>query len=278
MKQQFLFVFCYLFVSISSNSSSRTFAFVTLSPKKKSATTNAVIFSERGGGEGERKDYGGDAASLFGNFRIPASLFAGASIGAAFAMPIGAAEDGLRIGIIKRSYALLMIGSLSSQLITIIVSTAAMVTISSCGKSRPKTSSVGELLNQHFELEWTAARLFFNAGLMMFAAGAGLRSLLSIGCPVFANAAFGFILSSTILCIAFMREMERALVVGDDNGVDGNYSTSNLFTIFVRFVSLLTKHARKQPLFALSAFIASITGGYLILKTPHIVYYLTSHK
>ncbi len=270
MKSPVLFLFC-LFVSIG-----RTFAFVNLSPKNKSPT-NAVIFSERGGGgeskEGS-KDYGGDVASLFGNFRIPASLFAGASAGAAFAMPIGAAEEGLRIGFVKRYYALLMIGSLSSQLITIIVSTAAMVTISSCGNSRPKTSSVGELLNQNFELEWTAARLFFNAGLMMFAAGAGLRSWISIGCPVFANAALGFILSSTILCIAFMREMERALMVDDE----GNHTSSNLFTICLRFVSLLVKHSRQQPLFALSALIASITGGYIILKTPHIIHYLTATK
>ena len=37
---------------------------------------------------GELKDYAGAAGGLFGTYRIPASLFAGASAGAAFAMPI----------------------------------------------------------------------------------------------------------------------------------------------------------------------------------------------
>ena len=41
---------------------------------------------------GELKDYAGAAGGLFGTYRIPASLFAGASAGAAFAMPILAGE------------------------------------------------------------------------------------------------------------------------------------------------------------------------------------------
>ena len=42
----------------------------------------------RSGATGELKDYAGAAGGLFGTYRIPASLFAGASAGAAFAMPI----------------------------------------------------------------------------------------------------------------------------------------------------------------------------------------------
>ena len=55
--------------------------------KTRSATT-----SLRSGATGELKDHAGTAGSLFGTYRIPASLFAGASAGAAFAMPILAGE------------------------------------------------------------------------------------------------------------------------------------------------------------------------------------------
>ena len=53
-----------------------------------SMRTRSAATSLRSGGTGELKDYAGTAGGLFGTYRIPASLFAGASAGAAFAMPI----------------------------------------------------------------------------------------------------------------------------------------------------------------------------------------------
>ena len=50
--------------------------------------TRSAVTSLRSGATGELKDYSGAAGGLFGTYRIPASLFAGASAGAAFAMPI----------------------------------------------------------------------------------------------------------------------------------------------------------------------------------------------
>ena len=54
--------------------------------------TRSAATSLRSGATGELKDYAGAAGGLFGTYRIPASLFAGASAGAAFAMPILAGE------------------------------------------------------------------------------------------------------------------------------------------------------------------------------------------
>ena len=68
-----------------------------------------------------RKDYSSEAAGLFGNVRIPAALFAGAAAGAAFALPLGVSE-GLKVGLVKRLYALLMMGSLSSEIVAVVVS------------------------------------------------------------------------------------------------------------------------------------------------------------
>ena len=53
-----------------------------------SMRTRSAATSLRSGATGELKDYAGAAGGLFGTYRIPASLFAGASAGAAFAMPI----------------------------------------------------------------------------------------------------------------------------------------------------------------------------------------------
>ena len=53
-----------------------------------SMRTRSAVTSLRSGATGELKDYSGAAGGLFGTYRIPASLFAGASAGAAFAMPI----------------------------------------------------------------------------------------------------------------------------------------------------------------------------------------------
>ena len=53
-----------------------------------SMRTRSAATSLRSGATGELKDYSGAAGGLFGTYRIPASLFAGASAGAAFAMPI----------------------------------------------------------------------------------------------------------------------------------------------------------------------------------------------
>ena len=57
-----------------------------------SMRTRSAATSLRSGATGELKDYAGAAGGLFGTYRIPASLFAGASAGAAFAMPILAGE------------------------------------------------------------------------------------------------------------------------------------------------------------------------------------------
>jgi len=88
------------------------------------------VMALRGGGidninNVELKSYASEASNLFGNLRVPASLFAGASVGAAFAMPIDGPE-GLKIGLVKRLYALLMISSLACQVVVVVVTTCTM--------------------------------------------------------------------------------------------------------------------------------------------------------
>ena len=126
--------------------------------------TRSAATSLRSGATGELKDYSGAAGGLFGTYRIPASLFAGASAGAAFAMPIVLGEAAT-LGYVKRIYAALMISSLVCQLQVIVVSTVALERL-----SRPydKETSVENFMRRYFDLEWIAVRLNFFVGVLSF--------------------------------------------------------------------------------------------------------------
>ena len=113
---------------------------------------------------GELKDYAGAAGGLFGTYRIPASLFAGASAGAAFAMPIVLGEAAT-LGYVKRIYAALMISSLVCQLQVIVVSTVALERLS---RAYDKEVSVEAFMRRYFDLEWIAVRLNFFVGVLSF--------------------------------------------------------------------------------------------------------------
>ena len=113
---------------------------------------------------GELKDYAGAAGGLFGTYRIPASLFAGASAGAAFAMPIVLGEAAT-LGYVKRIYAALMISSLVCQLQVIVVSTVALERLS---RAYDKEVSVESFMRRYFDLEWIAVRLNFFVGVLSF--------------------------------------------------------------------------------------------------------------
>ena len=175
--------------------------------------TRSAATSLRSGATGELKDYAGAAGGLFGTYRIPASLFAGASAGAAFAMPILAGEaatlgsvvsvdsfsgrvDGVKgtpsrherqRGVsprfrshryVKRIYAALMISSLVCQLQVIVVSTVALERLS---RAYDKETSVEAFMRRYFDLEWIAVRLNFFVGVLSFVTAIGLRAWQTIG-------------------------------------------------------------------------------------------------
>lgn len=126
--------------------------------------TRSAATSLRSGATGELKDYAGAAGGLFGTYRIPASLFAGASAGAAFAMPILAGEAAT-LGYVKRIYAALMISSLVCQLQVIVGSTVALERLS---RAYDKETSVESFMRRYFDLEWIAVRLNFFVGVLSF--------------------------------------------------------------------------------------------------------------
>jgi hypothetical protein len=211
----------------------------------------------------ELKDYSGAASSVFGNVRIPAALFAGASAGAAFALPL-ASSEGLRVGLVKRLYALLMMGALSSQIVAVVLVTLSVASLTTL-ESKTLTSSVGQLLRQDYELEWVGCRWHFLSGVLMFVVGIGLRAWITIGCPVIAKAALGIIVSAALLCLAFIQDLKQ-----------GGEMVNGFFKLPVRYVQLLLARAKSKPLFALAFVAGSLTNIYILSKLPHIVKYLMS--
>ena len=207
------------------------------------------------------QDFRGQASALFGNIRIPAALFAGASAGAAFAMPLSMQSESLKFGLVKRLYALLMMGALSSEIIAVVVSTVTVASLSA--RESPKTKSVSDLLEQSYAFEWITARLHFLMGVMYFVLGMGFRAWITIACPIIAKAALGTILSAALLCVAVVMEVETTQAF-----------VGNFFTMPWKFTKLFAARAKRKPLFALALALSATTGGYILYQTPHVLTYL----
>lgn len=207
------------------------------------------------------KDFRGEAAGIFGNVRIPAALFAGASAGAAFALPVAATtSEGVRIGLVKRLYELMMMTSLSSEVVAVVVSTLVLSRLST-SLNVPKATSLQAFLQSHLELEFLAVRWHFLSGVLFFLLATGLRAWISIACPIVAKAALGIILSSATLCVAFVQDAETTMLDG-------------IVQLPFKFLSRLSRRIH-NPLFAL-AFVGSIVSTvYILYNIPHFVHYLS---
>ena len=212
---------------------------------------------------GELKDYAGAAGGLFGTYRIPASLFAGASAGAAFAMPILAGEAAT-LGYVKRIYAALMISSLVCQLQVIVVSTVALERLS---RAYDKEVSVEAFMRRYFDLEWIAVRLNFFVGVLSFVTAIGLRAWQTIACPVVAKITLYTVISGSLTALAFVRSNE-------DCGGDLNDAFFRLPYLYAR---AMAKRARQNSMFAVAGLSVAFTWGYLAWSVPHIVGYMSSH-
>lgn len=209
-----------------------------------------------------KEDYRGAASALFGNVRIPSALFAGASAGATFALPLGTGET-LKVALVKRLYVLLMMGALSSQIIAVVIAT--LTTGSLATRAPTFTSSLSELLEQEYSLEWISTRWHFVSGIVMFMVGLGLRGWITIGCPVIAKAALGIVLTSACLCVAFVQDLTDSELF------------ENVWVMPVKYGRLFFGKAKAKPLFAIAFAMALLTNGYIIGKAPHIYQYLSKH-
>jgi hypothetical protein len=272
--------------SSSSEASSRILAqrreriHPLLSSSSSSSETDKVV---------EKKDYRKEASGLFGSIRIPASLFAGAAASSAFVLPI-VQNESLKIGVVKRIYYLLMIGSLSNEIITVVIATLTGQELSIGGASADdnisdyfKTTSIRELLydEKYFFLESIAVRFHFWSGILMFLSGLGIRAWISISCPVISKAALGIVLSSILFCLAFLQKnmISTNKCHGGRSSSDvSSRGVQNAFLIPYEYAKALWSESKKSPIFAIALTMAMITQFYILWKIPHVVHYLFTNQ
>jgi len=210
-----------------------------------------------GNDNGPLKDYSHEASYLFENIRIPAALFAGVSAGAAFSLPL-TVKEGLKLRMVKRVYALLMIVSLSSQIIALMVATLSITSIATkMEDQKTASSSLKDFLLNNYDLEWTMTKFHFLCGLMSFVLASGLRAMVSINCLLISRAAVGIILSAFLTSLSFVQSLQGGLL----------HLPSKL-------IQLSVKRARRDPFFTVAMLCSIATWLYIIMNASNVYVYL----
>mmetsp|Transcript_12613 Transcript_12613/g.30119 ORF Transcript_12613/g.30119 Transcript_12613/m.30119 type:complete len:426 (+) Transcript_12613:100-1377(+) len=204
-------------------------------------------------------DHGGVVSGLFGNLRIPASLLAGASLGQAFALPFADA-DGLTLGMVKRVYVLCMLGSFSSMLKTVLVSTTVMTDITLSNPRLAKSPS--DYINRYYALEYMLTKINFFLGSGAFAIGSMLRGWVFLNFAVVGRGVLGIMGSFTLMSASIVLEYSRRQT--------GKSWVGQLKDT----VQLIRNKTKTNLLFGVGAVIWASTLIYLIAKIPHIANYL----
>ncbi|KAL3932884.1 MAG: hypothetical protein SGBAC_010644 [Bacillariaceae sp.] len=204
-------------------------------------------------------DHGGVVSGLFGNLRIPASLLAGASLGQAFALPFADA-DGLILGMVKRVYVLCMLGSFSSMLLTVLVSTTVMTDIT---LSNPRLAkSPGDYINRYYALEYMLTKLNFFLGSGSFAIGSMLRGWIFLNLALVGRGVLGIMGSFTLMSASIVLEYSRRQT--------GKSWVGQLKDT----LQLMQNKTKKNRLFGVGAIIWASTVIYLFANIPQVADYL----
>ena len=136
----------------------------------------------------ERRDWGRDLGAAFENFRIPAALVAGSALTAAFAM-LPTPADEVVPGILKRLYLVLSITAFSSAMVTVALSTCALVQLNQQHGGHTSAASGFDdfMARAGYSLElWVAVNAHFAMGLVSLCLAAALRCWVEV-----ADRAFG---------------------------------------------------------------------------------------
>ena len=128
------------------------------------------------------KDFSADADQYFRSIRDPASFLAGASLGALFILAPKISEEDVPKGerYVRIIYHLLMMMVYNFSMATVLVSTAADVTIMH-GGFNPMATSAYELLKREFEFEYLSVRWSFLMSSFAFLGGVTSRGVLEFG-------------------------------------------------------------------------------------------------
>jgi hypothetical protein len=206
-------------------------------------------------------DYGDKVSGIFGNLRIPASLIAGASLASAFAMPL-ADTDGLKLGTVKRLYTLVMMGTLSSMLLIVLISTMCMNDIAMSPPRRAKY--VKDYIEQNYALEWMLTKTHFMWGNVIFVLGSMLRGWVLLKCPIIADGVLGAMGSLALVSVSILVEFTKKQT--------GQTSMQQMR----RSLDLVVDKMETNRLFRVAAATWMATAIYMIAKIPYVYLQLTS--
>eukprot|EP00980_Cylindrotheca_fusiformis_P000789 scaffold192_cov114-Cylindrotheca_fusiformis.AAC.1 len=209
----------------------------------------------------EMTDYGPKVADIFGNLRIPASLLAGAALGSAFELPLGD-KDGLKLGTVKRLYALAMMGTMSSMLLVVLVSTMTMHDIVMCAPRKAKY--VKDYIEQYYALEWMLCKTNFMWGNIIFVLASMLRGWIFLQSTVIAEAVLGVMGSLMLVSIAILLEFTKK-----QTGKDALQQVK-------RNILLILEKSKTNRLFGFSMAFWTATLVYMVAKAPYVYFQLKS--
>lgn len=207
------------------------------------------------------KDYHREASELFNNMRAPASLLAGALIGATFSLNT-LPTDAILTALVKRLHMLVGLVSVSSELLAVVACTVAINKLSEVRV--PETAGVQKLLvaDDRFELAWLAANFNFFIGLIGLVVMTGARAWLAFGTAGRQWAlASAFSAASTALLMASLVNTAIATGDGSKRGPTAFGKSRSLLGLGVRFAALLGKRAKSAPLTAASLACALAATG-----------------
>ena len=139
--------------------------------------------TQLGAGAAALANFSGQAAGFFSNVRVPASLIAGSSLGALFAMSKDARDMDNKSPVeqvLLRLYHVILTISWILSMTTIVFSTAAGVTFM-YGDFDPMATSAYELLLREFHFEYISARFSFLTSIVLFFVAVCNRVILEFG-------------------------------------------------------------------------------------------------
>ena len=130
----------------------------------------------------------------FNNVRVPAALLSGSSFVAVNTAPLPVKTDGIVIGMIKRIYLIVGVGSFASTLLSVLIATIAL----------ERLGNTAAYDDDELELEYVACQTHFFMGVLCACLLVGLRAWVAFTCPVFGRVAAMIIASSFFLMLHFL--------------------------------------------------------------------------
>jgi hypothetical protein len=200
------------------------------------------------------KDFSGAALSYFGNARVPASIIAGSSLGALFALSkFGSSDDRTPIErFLIKMYRLVSWSSFVLALNAVITCTVASTSILH-GRFDPMAETAYMLLKREFEYEFVSARWSYSISLLLFIAIVTVRLLLEFDLlkdPARTDSAKFVVLSAVALTAQLLSYINPTL-----------YCWPNLAEMTIHLLRLIVNKASEEPSFMRLLAIVSAMGA-----------------